>query len=307
MAYAVIAGLDPRYGLYTAVVMTALGSLFGSSSHLMNGPTNAISLVVFSAIAGLGALDAGQKTEAVFLLALLVGMIQIVIALFKLGDLTRYVSESVIIGFMTGAGILVGLSQVPNLLGLRNVGDGHQHLLHRIWLSLSTGGPVPPGAVAIGVGTAAVVIICCGSIERRLERAAAGHAHRPRAGFGGGGSVRLAGDLATISRGPASAARAGHRHRLDSVPSAAARQCRRRCSACWRALAVAKSIAARRTRQTVDYNRQCLAEGLANLGGGLFQCMPGSGFAVAAPRRSTIKPAPIAEFPVFSVPQPSPW
>src|SRR5262245_66486798 len=45
MAYALIAGIDPRFGLYTAIVMTALGSLFGSSSHLINGPTNAISLV----------------------------------------------------------------------------------------------------------------------------------------------------------------------------------------------------------------------------------------------------------------------
>src|SRR5262245_63879150 len=53
MAYALIAGVDPRYGLYTAIVMTALGSIFGSSSHLINGPTNAISLVVFSAVAGL--------------------------------------------------------------------------------------------------------------------------------------------------------------------------------------------------------------------------------------------------------------
>src|SRR5262245_8292460 len=53
MAYALIAGLPPEYGLYTAIVMTALGSLFGSSSHLINGPTNAIALVVFGAVAGL--------------------------------------------------------------------------------------------------------------------------------------------------------------------------------------------------------------------------------------------------------------
>src|SRR5438445_6284619 len=50
MAYALIAGIEPRYGLYTAMVMTALGSVFGSSKHLINGPTNAISLVVFGAV-----------------------------------------------------------------------------------------------------------------------------------------------------------------------------------------------------------------------------------------------------------------
>ena len=48
MAYALIAGIDPRFGLYSAIVVTAVASVFGSSQHLMNGPTNAISLVVFT-------------------------------------------------------------------------------------------------------------------------------------------------------------------------------------------------------------------------------------------------------------------
>ena len=136
MAYALIAGVPPVYGLYTAVIMTALGSVFGSSSHLINGPTNAISLVVFSAIAGLdlkGADASAHGLQAVFLLCLLVGGFQVIIALLRLGDLTRYVSESVILGFMAGAGLLVALSQVPNLLGLPQLGDGHQLLLFRLW------------------------------------------------------------------------------------------------------------------------------------------------------------------------------
>src|SRR4051794_13201904 len=67
MAYALIAGVDPRYGLYTAIVMAALGSLLGSSAHLINGPTNAISLVVLSAVAGLGLTDPDRNLQAVFL------------------------------------------------------------------------------------------------------------------------------------------------------------------------------------------------------------------------------------------------
>src|ERR1700731_1196794 len=74
MAYALIAGVPPEYGLYTAIVMTALGSLFGSSSHLINGPTNAISLVVFSglaSLAGLGLVNGkSEAVQAVFLLTL---------------------------------------------------------------------------------------------------------------------------------------------------------------------------------------------------------------------------------------------
>ena len=108
MAYALIAGVAPIYGLYAAIIVTAVGSVFGSSRYLINGPTNAISLVVFSALAF---LDPAAKTldpnrldiaEAMFVLAMLVGAIQIAIALFKLGDLTRYISESVVLGFMAG-------------------------------------------------------------------------------------------------------------------------------------------------------------------------------------------------------------
>src|SRR5437660_9299714 len=70
MAYALIAGVPPQYGLYTAVVMTALGSLLGSSRLLINGPTNAISLVVFGAVAGLTASpDDPARMEMVGLLA----------------------------------------------------------------------------------------------------------------------------------------------------------------------------------------------------------------------------------------------
>src|SRR5580704_7061466 len=73
MAYALIAGVDPRFGLYSAIVVTLVASIFGSSSHLINGPTNAISLVVFSSLAGFEArFDAYQ---AMFLLGVMVGVI----------------------------------------------------------------------------------------------------------------------------------------------------------------------------------------------------------------------------------------
>src|SRR5262245_62204264 len=101
MAYALIARVDPKYGLYTAIVMTALASIFGSSRHLINGPTNAISLVVFSSVEGvLTGAGAPTRMQMVALLAVLVGLIQVLIAILKLGDLTRYVSESVVLGFM---------------------------------------------------------------------------------------------------------------------------------------------------------------------------------------------------------------
>ncbi|MFO0846058.1 MAG: SulP family inorganic anion transporter [Gemmataceae bacterium] len=158
MAYALIAGLEPRYGLYTAIVMTALASVFGSSRHLINGPTNAISLVVFGAVDGL-TRDPGAPAaiELVGLLAVLTGLIQILIAVLKLGDLTRYVSEAVVLGFMAGAGLLVALSQVPGLLGLKAQGAGHDHFLYRLWLTFQHGGVIDPRAVAVSLTTLLLV------------------------------------------------------------------------------------------------------------------------------------------------------
>ena len=130
MAYALIAGVDPRFGLYSAIVVTLVASIFGSSSHLINGPTNAISLVIFSALIGFDArFDAYQ---AMFLLGIMVGVTQILISVFKLGDLTRYISESVVLGFMAGAGLLVGIGQAGNFLGVSKPGGSHSVLVN-LW------------------------------------------------------------------------------------------------------------------------------------------------------------------------------
>src|SRR6202167_2888462 len=282
MAYALIAGIDPRFGLYSAIVVTLVASIFGSSSHLINGPTNAISLVVFSALAFISPDAPFDVYQATFLLAIMIGTIQILIAIFKLGDLTRYISESVVIGFMAGAGALVGLSQLGNLTGLRDRGTGEQHVLYRIWLTL-TGGQVNPRALGIGLGTMVLVVIL-----RKLAR----KYHLPQIDM----------LVALIAAALVAAWFGWSRPGLDgktlvsvvgSVPRSLPLPHVPQIKFWWvkelsgsalaisflgllEALAIAKSIASY-TRQGLDYNRQCLAEGLANLTGGFFQCLPGSG------------------------------
>ena len=96
MAYAMIAGLPAEYGLYTAIVMTAIGALLDSSRQLVNGPTNAISIALLSAI---GAFPTGRTDPGGHPDGLPGGAIQIGISLLRLGDLTRYISHSVIVGF----------------------------------------------------------------------------------------------------------------------------------------------------------------------------------------------------------------
>jgi SulP family sulfate permease len=283
MAYALIAGVDPRYGLYSAIVVTAVASIFGSSSHLINGPTNAISLVVFSALAFLDPDSRGEVAQALFLLGISVGVIQILIAVLRLGDLTRYISESVIIGFMAGASVLIMVSQIGNLLGLHNQGSGHLSVLHRLYLTLTGGGAVNAHAVMIGAGTIVLVLLLRRGARALglppLEMLTALIIATACSSWLGWTSSSGSGAPAidVVGRVPASLP-AFHipvislqwfEHLGGSALAIAA-------LGLVEAIAIAKSIAFT-TRQRLDFNRQCLAEGLANLTGGFFQSLPGSG------------------------------
>ncbi|HND33014.1 MAG TPA: SulP family inorganic anion transporter, partial [Myxococcota bacterium] len=93
MAYALIAGVPPEYGLYTAIVMTTVGALFDSSKQLINGPTNAISIALLSAVGTIE--DPDLRVHAAILMAFMIGSIQLGISFLRMGDLTRYISHSV--------------------------------------------------------------------------------------------------------------------------------------------------------------------------------------------------------------------
>jgi SulP family sulfate permease len=283
MAYALIAGVDPRYGLYSAIVVTAIASMFGSSSHLINGPTSAISLVVFSALAFLDPDARIEAAEAMFLLGAMVGAIQIFIAVFKLGDLTRYISESVILGFMAGAAVLLAIGQIGNALGIRDKGTGHQHILHRLWLTLTESDPVNLKALTISASTVVAALALRRLVRRyRLPQmdmlavliivaSFAYIAGWSLPGPSGKTAIAVAGTVpAGLPRPHIPEINLGWIVELSSSALAIA------FLGLLEALAIAKAIA-HHTRQTLDYNRQCLAEGIANLAGGFFQCLPGSG------------------------------
>jgi SulP family sulfate permease len=280
IAYALIAGVDPRYGLYSAIVITIAASILGSSNHLINGPTNAISLVIFSALVPFeGRFDAYQ---ALFLLGIIAGTIQIAIAVCKLGDLTRYVSESVILGFMAGAGLLIALGQIGNFVGAAKRGSGDQSVLVNTWLTL-TGGAFNTRALGLGIVTIAIVLLLHKLIARyKLPRVdmLVGLIVASFAAAALGWTLPTAGGKTIVSVvGTVPAALPSfHIPEIDfdwflklirfSVAIA--------LLGLLEALAVAKSIATY-TRQPLDYNRQCLAEGVGNLVGGFFQALPGSG------------------------------
>ncbi|MCC7354293.1 MAG: SulP family inorganic anion transporter, partial [Anaerolineae bacterium] len=118
IAYALIAELPPQMGLYAAIVGSIVGALWGSSHHLQTGPTNAASLLVLSVLLTISTPGTPDYLIVAGMMALLVGIFRLVIGLARLGILVNFVSDSVIVGFTAGAGLLIFLNQLRNLLRL---------------------------------------------------------------------------------------------------------------------------------------------------------------------------------------------
>lgn len=125
MAYALIAGLPPQYGMYAAIVPVIITALLGSSRYTVAGPTNAIAMILFTTLGQLivggvflSGLPQEQQLPYVFGLALLTGLIQVGMGLARLGDIVNYISFAVLVGFTTGAAVLIAVGQIKNALGL---------------------------------------------------------------------------------------------------------------------------------------------------------------------------------------------
>ena len=133
MAYALIAGLPPIYGLYAALTPQIIYAFLGTSRQLAVGPVAMDSLLV---AAGLGTLSLVQPTQYIqmaILLAFLMGAIQLLLGFFRMGFIVSFLSKPVISGFTSAAAIIIGLSQLKNLLGL-SLPQSNQ--LHKVILAL---------------------------------------------------------------------------------------------------------------------------------------------------------------------------
>lgn len=133
VAYALIAGLPPEYGLYAAIVPAIVAALFGSSWHLISGPTAALSIVVFTTISPLAEAGSAAYISLVLTLTLLAGLFQLVLSLARMGSLVNFVSHSVVVGFTSGAAVVIATSQIKNALGLDLKSSGNFMLN---WLSV---------------------------------------------------------------------------------------------------------------------------------------------------------------------------
>ncbi len=148
MAYAQLAGLPPHLGLYAAFLPVLIGALWGSSAQLATGPVAVVSLLTASSLAPLAAAGSAQYIALAVLLALIVGVIQFALGLFRMGALVNLLSHPVILGFTNAAAIIIGLSQLGSLLGvpmsrsdsfLRDIAGVLQQIGDTHWPTLALG------------------------------------------------------------------------------------------------------------------------------------------------------------------------
>ncbi len=162
MAQALIADVNPIYGLYTGMVTTIVGSLTTRSSFMIVSLTNALALVTGSA---LGSLQGTVRIEALFTLTLMVGVIQLALGLLRLGGLVRFISDSVMTGFITAAALLIILSQLKHVTGFA---VSAKNLVGQTAEIFSNFGDINLQTITIGVTTIIMLIILERSPLRRF-------------------------------------------------------------------------------------------------------------------------------------------
>jgi SulP family sulfate permease len=272
IAFALIAELPPQYGLYTAIVASIVGGLWGSSNQLQTGPTNTLSILTLSALLALAVPGTPEYLQAARLLAIMVGLFGLVLGIARLGVLVNFVSDSVIIGFTAGAGVLIILGQVRHLLNLpipshpelaetiRGIGA---HLEETHWISL-----------IIGLSTILVILVLS-RISPKIPGALIAMVLASLAVWAfslSDYSVKVVSDL------PSSLPSIGELPRFDL--SLFSRFSTKALAVTAIGLVESMSIArviSSQTRQRLDSNQEFVGQGLANFASGLFSGYPSAG------------------------------
>ena len=127
VAFATIAGMPPEYGLYAGMVPAIIAALFGSSWHLVSGPTTAASIVLFSSLSVYAEPASMDYVTLALTLTFMVGVIELVLGFARMGALVNFISHSVIVGFTAGAAILIASKQLKNFFGVEIPRGGHLH------------------------------------------------------------------------------------------------------------------------------------------------------------------------------------
>ena len=272
IAFATLAGLPPEYGLFTAVVPCIIAALFGSSLHVMSGPTNANSLALFAMLSPLALAFSPAYIQLALAVTVMVGVMQWLIGTLRLGSLANFISPAALFGFTSGAALLIAVYALPDLLGLAPAAEhgAAAVLLHVV----SQLGHAQPVALAVAAITAAVAFAV-----RRF---------RPNWPFmliglvastavawlwmASHGQVLLSAALRTVGY----IATPWPRFELPHISWASASELlglafALTIVALGQAISIAKAVATK-SGQRIDANREFRGQGLSNIVGGLFSC-----------------------------------
>jgi len=148
MAYAMLAGMPPIYGLYAGLLPLVVYALLGTSRHLASGPV-AVDMIIVGAGVGALAGSQAQHIEFVVLVVAMTGLIEIASAVMRFGFMVNFLSRPVIAGFMTAAPLIIAASQLGNLMGV-DLGDG-RHVHDQVWSAIQQIGQANPWALGIGL------------------------------------------------------------------------------------------------------------------------------------------------------------
>jgi sulfate permease, SulP family len=271
MAYALIAGMPPIYGLYASLVPLVVYALMGTSRQLAVGPVAMVSLLVAAGVGPLAGGDPQRYIELALLLALMVGALQLTMGLLRFGFLTSFLSHPVLAGFTSAAALIIGASQLRHLAGVELPNSNH---VHQILLALGRQlGAVHP--LTLGIGVAAVALLVAlkrwrPTFPAALSVVALFTAAAGLLGLEGAG-LRIVGDVPGGLPVPG----------IPSLDASAIRSLLPVALAIalvgfMESIAVAKAYATRH-RYHVDPNQELVALGAANLVGSLFRAFPTTG------------------------------
>ena len=168
IAYALIAGLPPIYGLYAALIPQLIYAIFGSSRQVAIGPVAMDSLIVATGVSTLALMGSESYIAIAILLALMVGTIQFLMGVFRLGFIVNFLSRPVIIGFTSAVALIIGLNQFRNLFGVDFLQSDQVHLLlDDIFNRISE---LNTNATVIGV-IACIIIMIFRKINKKIPNA----------------------------------------------------------------------------------------------------------------------------------------
>ncbi|OSM02544.1 SulP family inorganic anion transporter [Magnetofaba australis] len=272
VAFAMIAGLPPQYGLYCAIVPAVIAALFGSSHHLISGPTTAISIVVFATLSPIAEPGSQQYVALALTLAFMTGVIQFGLGISRLGGLINFVSHSAVVGFTSGAAILIAVSQLKSLLGITLEGDAHSfvHVLVQIFAQIDQ-----TNFYVLGVGLFTLVVALVIRLWRRSWP------NMLIAMILSGGATYWFGweaeGVKLIGAIPSQLPPISHpTFSFDHVRALSNGALAISLLGLIEAVSIARSVALK-SGQTIDGNKEFIGQGLSNMAGSFFSAYPASG------------------------------